>query len=230
MMTSTATGREGALAERLLFHRAHLPPDRHGAEVRRRAPVLDARRRAHRRRARSRLRHRAPRAGDPRAHRRPRRRHRPLARDDRARARGGAGGHRVRHRRRRGPRHARRSSTPSSATRRSSGSRTSRARWPTASRRCVPGGRMAMQAPARHDYCPQFVHAVGTLAATRGPARPGRRFRTPWTFYETARGVRAAVHRRRVRRSSPPRSRSCGSTRPRSAPSTCSSRGRPRAT
>ena len=39
-----------------------------------------------------------------------------------------------------------------------------------------PGGRMAMQAPARHDYCPQFVRAVATLAADPRTSETWARF------------------------------------------------------
>jgi trans-aconitate methyltransferase len=46
-------------------------------------------------------------------------------------------------------------------------------------------GRMAMQAPARNDYCPQFVRAVATLAADPRTADTWSHFSTPWTFYET---------------------------------------------
>ena len=62
-----------------------------------------------------------------------------------------------------------------------------------------PGGRMVMQAPARHEYCPNFVRAVATLAADPRTAETWSRFTTPWTFYETGGGVRAAVRRRRFR-------------------------------
>jgi trans-aconitate methyltransferase len=48
------------------------------------------------------------------------------------------------------------------------------------------GGRMAMQAPARHDYCSTFVRAVDTLATDPRTSETWARFRTPWTFYETA--------------------------------------------
>ena len=48
-----------------------------------------------------------------------------------------------------------------------------------------PGGRMAMQAPARQEYCPQFVNAVARLAGDPRTAETWSRFRTPWTFYET---------------------------------------------
>jgi ubiquinone/menaquinone biosynthesis C-methylase UbiE len=49
-----------------------------------------------------------------------------------------------------------------------------------------PGGRMAMQAPARDDYCPQFVRAVAALGRDPRTAPTWGRFRTPWTFYEDA--------------------------------------------
>jgi hypothetical protein len=45
---------------------------------------------------------------------------------------------------------------------------------------------MAMQAPARQEYCPQFVSAVARLAGDPRTAETWSRFRTPWTFYETA--------------------------------------------
>ena len=49
-----------------------------------------------------------------------------------------------------------------------------------------PGGRVAMQVPARHEYCPTFVRAVATLAADPRTRETWARWRTPWTFYETA--------------------------------------------
>ncbi|HTX68831.1 MAG TPA: methyltransferase domain-containing protein [Thermoleophilia bacterium] len=49
-----------------------------------------------------------------------------------------------------------------------------------------PGGRMVMQAPARREYCPNFIHAVATFADDPRTAETWSRFRTPWTFYETA--------------------------------------------
>ena len=89
-----------------------------------------------------------------------------------------------------------------------------------------PGGRMAMQAPARQEYCPQFVNAVARLGGDPRTAETWSRFRTPWTFYETGeeygRLFEAAgfsVWRRR--------SRSCASTRPPSGRSRCSSRAPP---
>ncbi|NLE23700.1 MAG: class I SAM-dependent methyltransferase [Actinobacteria bacterium] len=48
------------------------------------------------------------------------------------------------------------------------------------------GGRMALQAPAHREYCPQFLRAVRMLAGDRRTARTWDRFRSPWTFYETA--------------------------------------------
>ncbi len=48
-----------------------------------------------------------------------------------------------------------------------------------------PGGRMAMQAPARQEYCPQFVSAVARLAGDPRTAETWAHFHTPWTFYET---------------------------------------------
>ena len=49
-----------------------------------------------------------------------------------------------------------------------------------------PGGRMAMQAPARTEYCPQFVRAVAKLGEDPRTSEAWAHFRTPWTFYETA--------------------------------------------
>jgi trans-aconitate 2-methyltransferase len=49
-----------------------------------------------------------------------------------------------------------------------------------------PGGRMVMQAPARREYCTNFLHAVATLADDPRTAATWSRFTTPWTFYETA--------------------------------------------
>lgn len=49
-----------------------------------------------------------------------------------------------------------------------------------------PGGRMAIQAPAKSDFSPNFVRATGSL---RGDARTREafaNFRSPWFFLETA--------------------------------------------
>jgi hypothetical protein len=40
--------------------------------------------------------------------------------------------------------------------------------------------------PARHEYCPTFVRAVATLATDPRTTDTWKRWRTPWTFYETA--------------------------------------------
>jgi ubiquinone/menaquinone biosynthesis C-methylase UbiE len=49
-----------------------------------------------------------------------------------------------------------------------------------------PGGRMAVQAPARREYCPQFLQGLAEVA--RDPATSGTfaRFRPPWLFLERA--------------------------------------------
>ena len=49
-----------------------------------------------------------------------------------------------------------------------------------------PGGRMVMQAPARRDYCPNFVRAVATLVDDPRTGGTWSHWRTPWTFFETA--------------------------------------------
>jgi ubiquinone/menaquinone biosynthesis C-methylase UbiE len=48
------------------------------------------------------------------------------------------------------------------------------------------GGRMAIQAPARQDYCPVFLQGVDEVA--RHPATAGTfaKFRSPWFFLENA--------------------------------------------
>ncbi len=49
-----------------------------------------------------------------------------------------------------------------------------------------PDGRMVMQAPARQEYCPNFIRAIATLSDDPRTAETWSRFRSPWTFYETA--------------------------------------------
>ncbi len=49
-----------------------------------------------------------------------------------------------------------------------------------------PGGRMALQAPARQDYCPTFLRALAEVARRRETAETFARFRSPWFFLETA--------------------------------------------
>jgi trans-aconitate methyltransferase len=48
------------------------------------------------------------------------------------------------------------------------------------------GGRMAIQAPARSDYCPNFIQAVGTLRSDPRTRGDFDRFRSPWFFLESA--------------------------------------------
>ena len=49
-----------------------------------------------------------------------------------------------------------------------------------------PDGRMVMQAPARHEFCPIFLRAVASLADDPRTAETWSHFVSPWTFYETA--------------------------------------------
>jgi trans-aconitate methyltransferase len=49
-----------------------------------------------------------------------------------------------------------------------------------------PGGRIALQAPARTDYCPAFVRATAALAHDPRTRADFQRFRSPWFFCETA--------------------------------------------
>jgi trans-aconitate methyltransferase len=49
-----------------------------------------------------------------------------------------------------------------------------------------PGGRMAVQAPARSDYCPLFVAAAAAVARDPGTAATFERWRSPWFFLERA--------------------------------------------
>ena len=49
-----------------------------------------------------------------------------------------------------------------------------------------PDGRMVLQAPARHAYCPTFLRAVASSGGRPADRRDLGHFRTPWTFYETA--------------------------------------------
>jgi trans-aconitate methyltransferase len=48
------------------------------------------------------------------------------------------------------------------------------------------GGRMAIQAPARHDYCPNFLLGLADVARHPGTAATFARFQSPWFFLETA--------------------------------------------
>ena len=58
-----------------------------------------------------------------------------------------------------------------------------------------PGGRMAIQAPARARYCPNFVAAVEALGRDPRTRETFSRFRSPWLFLETA-AEYAALFRR----------------------------------
>lgn len=49
-----------------------------------------------------------------------------------------------------------------------------------------PGGRMGIQAPARSDYCPNFLRALSDVARHPETAAIFSRFRSPWFFCETA--------------------------------------------
>ncbi len=49
-----------------------------------------------------------------------------------------------------------------------------------------PGGRMVIQAPARKDYCPNFILAVDSLKEDCRTRNEYSRFRSPWLFLETA--------------------------------------------
>lgn len=49
-----------------------------------------------------------------------------------------------------------------------------------------PGGRMGVQAPARHDYCPNFIEAIANVARHPKTAATYSRFRSPWFFCESA--------------------------------------------
>ena len=49
-----------------------------------------------------------------------------------------------------------------------------------------PGGRMAVQAPARADYCPNFVKAVDALKRDSRTRRDFAGFRFPWLFLGSA--------------------------------------------
>jgi trans-aconitate methyltransferase len=48
------------------------------------------------------------------------------------------------------------------------------------------GGRMAMQAPAKKEFCPNFVAAVGDLQRHKDTREAFARFRSPWRFLENA--------------------------------------------
>ncbi|NTU57977.1 MAG: methyltransferase domain-containing protein [Chlorobiaceae bacterium] len=48
-----------------------------------------------------------------------------------------------------------------------------------------PGGRIGIQAPARHDYCPAFIAAIETCSENPEIGKVFSGFRPPWFFLET---------------------------------------------
>jgi trans-aconitate methyltransferase len=48
------------------------------------------------------------------------------------------------------------------------------------------GGRVGMQAPARADYCPNFLSAVDAVAADPSLGPTFSRFQSPWCFFQDA--------------------------------------------
>ena len=48
------------------------------------------------------------------------------------------------------------------------------------------GGRMAVQAPATSDYCPNFLQGMATVARECATSETFARFTSPWLFLETA--------------------------------------------
>lgn len=48
------------------------------------------------------------------------------------------------------------------------------------------GGRMGMQAPARMEYCPNFIRAIEQAARDPRTRETFARFKSPWFFLETA--------------------------------------------
>jgi ubiquinone/menaquinone biosynthesis C-methylase UbiE len=48
------------------------------------------------------------------------------------------------------------------------------------------GGRMAVQAPATHNYCPNFIHAAEAMLDDESTQSTFRNFRSPWVFFDTA--------------------------------------------
>ena len=57
----------------------------------------------------------------------------------------------------------------------------------TACKRALrPGGRIGVQAPARHDYCPNFLKGIDAVACHPDTAATFAQFRSPWFFLETS--------------------------------------------
>ncbi len=49
-----------------------------------------------------------------------------------------------------------------------------------------PRGRIGIQAPARRDYCPNFVQAVDAIIKHETLGRIFQHFRSPWLFFDTS--------------------------------------------
>jgi trans-aconitate methyltransferase len=49
-----------------------------------------------------------------------------------------------------------------------------------------PHGRIGIQAPARRDYCPNFVRAVDAIIKDETLGRIFQHFRSPWLFFDTS--------------------------------------------
>jgi len=60
-----------------------------------------------------------------------------------------------------------------------------------AGRALRPEGRIGMQAPARHDYCPAFIDAIETCCVNPEITKIFAGFRSPWYFLETEDEYRA---------------------------------------
>jgi trans-aconitate methyltransferase len=62
-----------------------------------------------------------------------------------------------------------------------------------------PGGRAGIQAPARSDYCPNFLAAVDAVAADPNLGPIFAHFRSPWCFFEDAGDYSALLVRQGLR-------------------------------
>jgi ubiquinone/menaquinone biosynthesis C-methylase UbiE len=49
-----------------------------------------------------------------------------------------------------------------------------------------PGGRMGIQSPAKHEYCPQFIDAVRRVKQNPATGEVFARWSTPWFYRDTA--------------------------------------------
>ncbi|NTU98200.1 MAG: methyltransferase domain-containing protein [Chlorobiaceae bacterium] len=57
------------------------------------------------------------------------------------------------------------------------------------------GGRMAVQAPAKINYCPNFIHAAESLLHDKSTRDTFLHFRSPWVFFDTAEEYAAVFER-----------------------------------